>query len=208
MTTRCPPKAEATGSNPVGCTSFPRENVHRASPHPCRTLQEHARTDRDSAYNDRTAVQDGFWLSQRRDGASDRWMVTWYDPAMRCQRYRSTRTTDRAVAEAYLARFAERTEIVPGARYDAPRPSLLVYFVGGDVGGVKIGTTRDIRKRLVDLQCGSPIPLRLLASCAGGNSVELAYHRRFAAHRLHGEWFERHDELEAEIARLKAEAEV
>lgn len=144
-----------------------------------------------------------FWLSQRRDGASDRWMVTWYDPIMRCQRYRSTKTTNRADAERFLTTFQDTTAIVPGQRYVAPRASRFVYFVAGEIGAVKIGSARDAEKRLRDLQCGSPIPLRILATVSGGLKVEAEYHRRFAAHRLHGEWFERVPEIEAEIARLQ-----
>jgi hypothetical protein len=77
-----------------------------------------------------------------------------------------------------------------------------VYFVGGDVGGIKIGTAREPSRRLADLQCGSPVRLAILAVVSGTHELELEYHRRFAAHRLHGEWFERHPDILAEIERL------
>lgn len=147
-----------------------------------------------------------FWLSLRRDGASDRWMITWYDPDKRSHRYRSTRTTDRKAAEAALKKFAATTDIQPGARYVAPRHPTTVYFVAGEVGAVKIGSARDVNKRLIDLQCGSPITLKVLATVEGGQKREREYHRQFAAHRLHGEWFSRTPEIEAEIARLQGEA--
>jgi hypothetical protein len=39
------------------------------------------------------AVYGDFWLDKRRDGrAPDVWQITWYDPATRAVRYRSTRT--------------------------------------------------------------------------------------------------------------------
>lgn len=143
-----------------------------------------------------------FWLSLRRDGASDRWMITWYDPTSRSHRYRSTRTTDRKAAELALQKFAASTDIQPGARYVAPRQPATVYFIAGETGAVKIGSARDVQKRLVDLQCGSPITLRVLATTGGGQKQEREYHRRFASSRLHGEWFERTPALLAEITRL------
>lgn len=76
------------------------------------------------------------------------------------------------------------------------------YFIGGDVGPIKIGHSIDTRSRLQTLQNGSPIRLRMYASRAGGELREGAYHFQFANDRLHGEWFTRTPEIEAEIARL------
>jgi hypothetical protein len=81
------------------------------------------------------------------------------------------------------------------------------YFIGGEGGPVKIGCTTDVDRRLRDLRQSSPVPLKLLASTHGGQSRETAYHFVFGAHRLHGEWFERTPELEAEIARLNAQGQ-
>jgi hypothetical protein len=78
------------------------------------------------------------------------------------------------------------------------------YFVGGDDGPVKIGQAQDVQKRLRDLQMGSPVVLKILAVTSGGQSRETAYHFTFAGHRLHGEWFDRCPEIEAEIERLNA----
>ena len=161
-------------------------------------LADHQRTKR--------VQRSGFWLSRRRDGRSDRWMITWYDPAVRSFRYRSTPETNKEAAEAKLAGFTACTDIVPGERYEAPRDPAIAYFIGGEVGGIKIGIARDVTTRLVTLQCGSPIALRVLATCAGGRSAERAYHARFSAHRLHGEWFERHPDILAEIDRLNLSA--
>lgn len=78
------------------------------------------------------------------------------------------------------------------------------YFIGGEDGPVKIGFSRFVEGRLKDMCFHSPIKLLILATVAGGRGQETAYHDKFAAHRLHGEWFERCPEIEAEIERLNA----
>lgn len=79
------------------------------------------------------------------------------------------------------------------------------YFVGAaGLNVVKIGYANHVRNRLSHMQVNSPVRLELLATAPGGLLRERTYHRRFAAHRLHGEWFERCLEIEAEIERLRA----
>lgn len=59
---------------------------------------------------------------------------------------------------------------------------------------VKIGYTSNLKKRLGDLQVGSPYPLVYLAAVAY-DSEELAsekekhYHKMFNRHHIRGEWF-------------------
>lgn len=67
-----------------------------------------------------------------------------------------------------------------------------VYFIQAVNGGpIKIGIAVDVESRLETFQCGSPVPLRIVGVIRGaGISTEQRLHRRFAAHRLHGEWFE------------------
>jgi len=77
-----------------------------------------------------------------------------------------------------------------------------IYFIGADDGPIKIGISASPKSRLTALQTASPFRLRLLAIRVGDVLTERDYHRRFAAHRLHGEWFERAPELLAEIERL------
>ena len=79
-----------------------------------------------------------------------------------------------------------------------------VYFIRSEPGEIKIGLAIDVEKRLRGLQTSHPYGLTLLAFVKGGQSVEREYHRRFAAHRLHGEWFEPHPDILAEIAHLSA----
>jgi hypothetical protein len=76
------------------------------------------------------------------------------------------------------------------------------YFVGGDLGLIKIGKAKDPVSRLAQISTHSPIPVRIFALAPGGETAERAYHRQFAEFRRHGEWFDRGDSLMAEIARL------
>jgi len=68
------------------------------------------------------------------------------------------------------------------------RPESLVYFIEG-AGCVKIGVAEYPEERLETLQIGSPVSLRLLATCKGGYKKETELHTQFAHLRLHGEWF-------------------
>lgn len=79
----------------------------------------------------------------------------------------------------------------------------IIYFIGPDEGMVKIGFTNDLQTRLKRLQCGSPVPLKVLASISGQpQTLEREYHTRFASARQHGEWFLRTIAVNAEIERL------
>jgi len=96
---------------------------------------------------------------------------------------------------------------------EAPRPHYParvvkvsdVYFIGGETGPIKIGESSNVRNRFSDLQASSPVVLSVLATCPGGSKAEREYHRRFASARLHGEWFSRTPEIEAEISKIRAE---
>lgn len=91
----------------------------------------------------------------------------------------------------------------PPTKFKMPPPNFIVYFVGGETGPVKIGWTQQpIKARLKCIQNGSPVKLHVLATANRHRIAEKHYHRQFAAHRLHGEWFERSPEIQAEIDRL------
>lgn len=77
-----------------------------------------------------------------------------------------------------------------------------VYFLGWEGGPVKIGVAGDMAARLTTLQTACPYRIRIEALAKGGVPTEREYHKRFASSRLHGEWFERCPEIEAEIERL------
>jgi hypothetical protein len=85
---------------------------------------------------------------------------------------------------------------------DRARTNARCYFIGGAEGPVKIGFSVDVDSRLSAIRSCSPVPLGILALAPGGQEREIAYHQQFADHRLHGEWFARVPEIEAEIARL------
>jgi hypothetical protein len=78
----------------------------------------------------------------------------------------------------------------------------LVYFIASESGPIKIGIATNPKSRLSGLQTGHHERLELLAICDGGMDQERAYHKQFTDRRLHGEWFERCPEIEAEIERL------
>lgn len=72
----------------------------------------------------------------------------------------------------------------------------VVYFIQPVGGGpVKIGHSASPLERLGSLQAGCPFPLRILAVTDGGPAKEAALHRRFACHRVNGEWFQPHHQL-------------
>ncbi len=66
-----------------------------------------------------------------------------------------------------------------------------VYFIGGMTTGlVKIGKANDPRRRLADLQTGSPDDLVLLGFMDGERDEERDLHHRFHHDRRRGEWFD------------------
>jgi hypothetical protein len=66
-----------------------------------------------------------------------------------------------------------------------------VYFIQSNNGPVKIGVAHDVEARAASLQTGNPYPLKVLAVIKqGGRTLERELHKRFAADRLGGEWFQ------------------
>jgi len=68
-------------------------------------------------------------------------------------------------------------------------------YVMGWMGKVKIGISRDPEKRLRQLQLANPgevriLHLRAFSTRPSAAFVERALHKKFAAHRLLGEWFD------------------
>jgi hypothetical protein len=88
-------------------------------------------------------------------------------------------------------RLAERHRVVAAVK-GSSADTRSVYFIQAATGGlVKIGVAGDPVARLAEIQRMCPIPLRILGTLPGvGQAGESALHRRFAAERRHGEWFE------------------
>lgn len=111
-----------------------------------------------------------------------------------------------------LARQVENSQASKPARHGRPtfnanpvkrpRKEPVVYFAQAANGLIKIGTTGFIDERMKILAGQSPVAITLLATVQGARADEFVYHARFAAHRRHGEWFEPHPDILAEIARL------
>jgi hypothetical protein len=76
--------------------------------------------------------------------------------------------------------------VVPKCRQPKPAKQGTIYFIGPAEGMVKIGFTTDVATRLKRLQCGSPVPLYILARVDGPSTMEREYHRRFEFARAHG----------------------
>jgi hypothetical protein len=76
-----------------------------------------------------------------------------------------------------------------------------VYFITtAEADRVKIGfTSNSPASRLRELQTGSPFELCIIATECGSLAREQELHRRFAEHRLHGEWFEMCDEIRLHV---------
>lgn len=90
------------------------------------------------------------------------------------------------------------------ALIDAADGDRWTYFIGCPKKAIKIGAAGDVESRLRILQAHSPIKIKVLAVVRGGETLESAYHAWFSDLRLHGEWFEPHPKILAEIDRLNA----
>jgi hypothetical protein len=76
-----------------------------------------------------------------------------------------------------------------------------VYFLElPTLGRIKIGSTCSLTNRLRSLSFVLPEPPRLLGAIRGGASEEMRWHARWAALRVHREWFTATPELRAAIA--------
>ncbi len=85
------------------------------------------------------------------------------------------------------------------------QPEGVVYFIAAPkYNRVKIGYTTNVYRRFHTIKTSSPEHLRLIAVEPGQAADEAAYHKRFNAHRLSGEWFELSPEIEDEVRSIRA----
>lgn len=67
---------------------------------------------------------------------------------------------------------------------------VMIYFIqDSETGHIKIGHAADPERRLKQLQTGCPGKLILLCTVSGSKDDEAKIHKKFAHHRLRGEWF-------------------
>jgi hypothetical protein len=77
-----------------------------------------------------------------------------------------------------------------------------VYFV--QYGRrIKIGRSADLMVRISEIERSLPGKLDVLLLWPGGLQEELAFHRRFADSRVHGEWFNKSQKLMTFIAQAR-----
>jgi hypothetical protein len=66
----------------------------------------------------------------------------------------------------------------------------VIYFIQDKTtGAIKVGWSKNPKRRLGTLQTATPNELVLLGTVQGGLEHEAGLHDRFAQHRLQGEWF-------------------
>lgn len=82
----------------------------------------------------------------------------------------------------------------------------VVYFLKPEAkkGPIKIGVTREFKKRMVAYRGCSPVALEVLVTAPGSYKHERALHEAFAYARSHLEWFHPVEDLLAGIRALKA----
>ena len=81
-----------------------------------------------------------------------------------------------------------------------------IYFVGSrEHGVVKIGRTCRLKHRMMTLKNGAPVPVKLFAVVFGRPEIEAALHQRFAADRMHGEWFKLSGKIDRCIEDIKTQ---
>ena len=79
-----------------------------------------------------------------------------------------------------------------------------VYFLLGlDTGRIKIGYSKNVRKRVRSLQLSENA--HTLCVFEGSQQDEKAFHKQFEQHRVVGEWFESNPELLEFISEIKLE---
>lgn len=138
------------------------------------------------------------------------------DAGRHCQKEATSLSTYRVPLCSF---HLDELERILGARYyeedrrwawDQRRrrePARTVYYVRRADGLIKIGVTGNLKARIRHLRADHG-PLELLATHDGGRKAEAAAHRRFAEHRVEGEWFAPGESLLEHLAELDRRAAV
>lgn len=92
----------------------------------------------------------------------------------------------------YLSIEKPEEPFVPAiARRRTPINGWVYFLLGEDTGRFKIGHAKDVEKRLKACQvgCSERLGVYGVIPAVDPAKLERAIHKRFARHRLHGEWF-------------------
>lgn len=85
-----------------------------------------------------------------------------------------------------------------------------IYFIKpiGMPGPIKIGCSRLVESRLINIMAMSPFPLEIVYSEAGEHQLERQLHRCFADYHSHLEWFHPGERLIKAIEKMKRGAKI
>jgi predicted GIY-YIG superfamily endonuclease len=77
---------------------------------------------------------------------------------------------------------------------------MILYFLqAGEDGPIKIGITKNVEKRIKQLEKEAPYEMKIIATYPGNRDVEKMVHRRFIKFRISNirckEWFKPEEEL-------------
>lgn len=76
-----------------------------------------------------------------------------------------------------------------------------VYFAKNERGAIKIGTARDVNRRLSEIRVFSDVPVEIIGVMRGGLQKERDLHSQFASSKIAGEWFSYTKEISDYIQR-------
>jgi hypothetical protein len=110
----------------------------------------------------------------------------------------------RQLEQEFHSRLTEHRKAVRGAA--AKQKSWVYFAVRADT--VKIGVSVQPDKRLRTLERANGVRFDRTVVVPGTRTLEQQYHRRFAEHRLEGEWFKLDREIVTEMNRLSNEGYV
>jgi hypothetical protein len=84
----------------------------------------------------------------------------------------------------------------------------VIYFAQiGETGPIKIGTTIQLVRRLLQLKATKGGRLRILAIADGGRDMEIHFHKTFRHLHIKGEWFRPGEDLLGHIALYRRDNE-
>lgn len=117
-----------------------------------------------------------------------------------------TQDLGRMIADGIIEsrRRENKSRAVAPAPVQEPKPCVVYFIRAGENGPIKIGITTDVPSRLSSLQTSHAETLVVMTTTPGGTALEYELHKRFAHHRLRGEWFAPGDDLLAFIEERRA----